>query len=239
MAEINHLGNVTANCPGCNGALSSFQWRTQGLQNKIEYGAIYYEKEIILKRKPLKVGFQCRLYRCMGCGRGALAVIMIKESRNNFPDNITALVDFYPETSKSLPLPSQVPQNIVNEFREAEKCISANCYRAAAAMFRSVLDKVFRENGYKTKDLRNLIKQIDVAHSEGIITESRKKKAHADIRVLGNDVLHDEWRKILKDEVGLSHHYTQRVIEDFYDDRETVEKILITKERIKKEPNNI
>lgn len=238
MAEINHIGNITANCPGCNGALSSFQWKTQGLQNKLEYGAIYYENELVLKKESINVGFQCRLYRCMGCGRGALAVIMVKESNDSFPDNISALVDFYPETSKSLPLPSQVPQNIVTEFREAEKCISANCYRAAAAMFRSVLEKVFRENGYKTKDLSKLIKQIDVAHSEGIITESRKKKAHADIRVLGNDVLHDEWREISINEVDLSHHYTQRMIEDFYDDRETVEKILITKERIKKAQNN-
>ena len=45
MAEINHIGNITANCPGCNGALSSFQLKTQGLQPKFEYGAIDYEQK--------------------------------------------------------------------------------------------------------------------------------------------------------------------------------------------------
>lgn len=75
-------------------------------------------------------------------------------------------------------------------------------------------------------------RRIDAAATDGIITGPRQKKAHADIRVLGNDVLHDEWRKVGPEEVELTHHYAQRVLEDFYDDRPTVEAILKQKGRI-------
>lgn len=75
-------------------------------------------------------------------------------------------------------------------------------------------------------------KRIDAAADDGVITDARRKKAHEDIRALGNDVLHDDWREVAPDEFETAHHYTQRILEDFYDDRQTVEKILIAKKRI-------
>jgi hypothetical protein len=48
---------------------------------------------------------------------------------------------------------------------------------------------------------------------------------------LGNDVPHDDWREITKDEFDDAHHYSQRILEDLYDDRVTVEKILKAKGR--------
>ena len=76
-------------------------------------------------------------------------------------------------------------------------------------------------------------KKIDAAAADGAITAARTKRAHENIRVLGNDVLHDDWRKIGEDEFGDAHHYAQRILEDFYDDRATVEALLIEKNRIK------
>ena len=104
-------------------------------------------------------------------------------------------------------------------------CLENNCYRASAAMFRSVLDKTMRASGYKTKRA-NLQQQIDAAAKDGVITEARKRRAHDDIRVLGNDVLHDEWHEISEDDVEPAHRYTQRVLEDLYDDRNSVLKLL-------------
>jgi len=101
-------------------------------------------------------------------------------------------------------------------------------------MFRSVLDKTLRENGYKKDRKISLKKQIDLATDDGVLTESRRKRAHEDIRVLGNDVLHDEWKEISEEDVEIARQYSQRILEDFYDDRETVEEILITKRRISK-----
>lgn len=67
-----------------------------------------------------------------------------------------------------------------------------------------------------------------------MITASRSRKAHEDIRVLGNDVLHDEWRAVTQDEFDLAHHYVQRILEDFYDDRPSVEALLMDKGRMQK-----
>ncbi len=151
----------------------------------------------------------------------------------NYPNAVQALVDFYPHEVVMLTLPKATPPGITNEFREAERCMQHQCFRAAAGLFRSVLDKTMRANGYKDDEkLRNLKKQIDAAADDGILTEARKRRAHDEVRVLGNDVLHDEWEAISEESVTLAHHYTQRIIEDFYDEREEVEKLLIAAGRI-------
>lgn len=109
--------------------------------------------------------------------------------------------------------------------------------RAASALFRSVLEKTLKANGYvKTNDpnLRDLQKRIDAA--DGVITDARRKRAHDDIRSLGNDVLHDDWRQVTDDEVENSHRYTQRILEDLYDDRTTVEAVLTAKNRLPAPP---
>jgi hypothetical protein len=104
-------------------------------------------------------------------------------------------------------------------------------------MFRSTLEKVLEANGYKIGDLKKkkLYDRIEKAADEGLILESQKSRAHKEIRVLGNDVLHEPWREFTEDDVAESHKYTQRIIEAFYDDRETVVKVLIDKGRIDKE----
>ena len=89
-------------------------------------------------------------------------------------------------------------------------------------MFRSVLDKTLRTNGYKTNRGTTLAQQIDMASTDGVITSARKSRAHEDIRVLGNDVLHDDWQEIAREDVLLARHYAQRILEDFYDDRASV-----------------
>jgi hypothetical protein len=96
-------------------------------------------------------------------------------------------------------------------------------------MFRSVLDKTMRANGYS--GVGNLKQQIDAAASDGVITESRKRRAHDEIRVLGNDVLHDEWQPVAVEEVELAHHYSQRILEDLYDDRATTLTLLRSRNR--------
>lgn len=173
---------------------------------------------------------QHRLYRCAGCGRGALAVITHRDSA--FPAGAFDLVSFYREVGESLKVPDAVPEGIKKEFREAEECFSNQCLRAAAGLFRSVLDKTLRANGYKLKPGTTLEQQIDLASADGIITESRKRRAHDEVRVLGNDVLHDEWREISADDVSAAHHYVQRILEDFYDERDSTLKVLREKKRI-------
>lgn len=142
---------------------------------------------------------------------------------------------FFPIFAEEAPLPATVPPAIVTEFREAEACAASGANRAASALFRSVLEKTLRANGYvKGTDptLTDLKKRINAAAADGVITDARRQRAHDNIRVLGNDVLHDDWRKVDDDEVEEAHRYMQRILEDLYDDRQTVEKILLAKKRI-------
>ena len=127
------------------------------------------------------------------------------------------------------PVPDGLPGGVTAEFREAELCASFEAWRAASALLRSTLEKTLKANGYEKG---NLASRINQAAKDGVITQARANKAHEDIRVLGNDVLHDEWREVTEEEVALAHRYAQRILEDLYDDRPSVEAILKATGRI-------
>ncbi|MBO1928317.1 DUF4145 domain-containing protein [Thiomicrorhabdus sp. 6S2-11] len=219
MAILNDLGNITAFCPGCNGSKSTFEYMHQGSPLGHTIKSIH----------NLGPGgdriIQFRLFRCAGCGTGGLGAIHVPSGSSQYPQQHMQLLNFSPESMDMLSLPRDVPEGLVSEFREGEKCMANGTIRAAAGMFRSVLDKTLRANGYKTKG-KNLADQIDLAADDGVITKARQKKAHNEIRVLGNDVLHDEWHEIPEDDVLAARHYTQRILEDFYDDRDSVLELL-------------
>jgi len=212
--------NVISRCPDCGGAVSTFEGALRGsefgsivINTTHQFGGIQYTRVIY------------KLMRCAGCGRGGLAKIHCKE-------NVAKgkLESFFPFFVEYLNIPEDTPEEISKEFREAEACNSFGTLRAASALFRSTLEKTLKDNGYLKGTLEA---KIDEAANDAIITDARRKRAHEDIRVLGNDVLHDEWREVDEDEVKSSHHYAQRILEDFYDDRESVKAILIQKGRIK------
>ena len=94
---------------------------------------------------------------------------------------------------------------------------------------RSCLEKLLGTNGYVKASLYD---KVDAASSDEAITATRRKRAHDDVRVLGNDVLHEDWREVTAEEFEAAHGYVQRIIEDLYDDRPTVEALLIEKGRI-------
>ena len=148
-----------------------------------------------------------RLLRCASCNRGGLATI---HDSGRVIDGV--LSEFYPISVENAKLPSDTPSDIEKEFREAELCAA------------------LKTNGYLKGPLAA---KIDEAANDGVLTESRRKRAHNEIRVLGNDVLHDEWREISSNDVEAARHYAQRILEDFYDDRESVTAILTEKNRIK------
>lgn len=91
------------------------------------------------------------------------------------------------------------------------------------------MEKTLRANGYTKGTLATRINQ---AANDGVLTESRRRRAHNEIRVLGNDVLHDEWHEIPIEDVEAARHYAQRILEDFYDDRESVLQLLRDADKI-------
>lgn len=216
---LNQTYNVSAHCGNCK-TITSFESKQTVVVNKAHTGTNGRQYSRILYV----------LSQCAACGLGGFAAVS-----DNGNSHETCLDDFYPFSVDFATIPAGVPADIQSEFREAEKCQGLSMNRAASALFRSVLEKTLKANGYtKGNDptLRDLQKRIDAAAADGVITEARRKKAHDDIRALGNDVLHDDWRKVAEDEVEDAHRYMQRILEDLYDDRRTVEAILIAKGRL-------
>lgn len=70
-------------------------------------------------------------------------------------------------------------------------------------MLRSTLEKTLKHNGYLKGSLADKIDQA----AEDVITAARSKRAHEDIRVLGNDILHDARRAVFQAEFDLAHKY--------------------------------
>jgi hypothetical protein len=235
--SYNPLENVVlAQCPECNSRTS---FDTRGHSNS-QLGAV-----IINRQHGFNNGSYSRVlwqfFRCNSCSRGAVAKI-----HDNGQSATAVLETFLPSAVQQSPLPAGVPKDIQTEFREAELVAAHGAFRAASALLRSVLEKTLTKNGYdeveatnekgvtfKTKSLKH---RIDTAADDGVITQARKRRVHDNIRVLGNDILHDDWREVTPGEYEDAHLYSQRILEDFYDDRRTVEGVLIAKERIPSPP---
>lgn len=180
-----------------------------------------------------------RALRCSVCDRGGFAKL-----HDNGNNQTAVLEEFIPPAVERAALPPVVPDDIVKEFREAEQDAAHRAYRSGSAMLRSVLEKTLKKNGYEVVEVRDdngnieqdkqgnskksnrLIDRIDAAAWDKIITETRQKRAHDNIRVLGNDILHDDWREVTEGEFNDAWKYSQRILEDFYDDRTTVEATL-------------
>jgi hypothetical protein len=214
--------NVIANCPTCK-AVTTYE-ASSSLELR-EFGTV--RRAIPHRfRDRQSAGFIYSLLRCAGCGSGGLAEIHMFPDGNAVPDGLER---FFPNTIEKHPVPKGVPEEIKNEFEEAELCASVAAWRSASAMLRSVLEKTLKLNGYDKGSLKD---KIDEAVKDGILTEARSRRAHENIRVLGNDILHDAWRAVTTAEFDDAHMYAQRILEDFYDDRPTVEGLLTSKGRL-------
>jgi hypothetical protein len=230
---------VLARCPDCD-VDTSFDAR--GHSNTAMGASIVNERHIYNGVSYARILWQA--LRCSVCNRGAMAKFHDQGSGQT-----AVLENFITRTVEKAALPVGVPQDIVSEFREAELDASHGAFRSGSAMLRSVLEKTLKKNGYEVVEVRNdhgnieldkqenpkksnrLIDRIDAAAWDKIITETRQKRAHENIRVLGNDILHDDWRNVTEDEFGDAHKYAQRILEDFYDDRLTVEARLSSEHR--------
>ena len=224
MKPIFDALNVRAPCPDCGGAVTTFEHSYGGTQyGSFSIGRPYTKGDTTFPRTVYQ------LLKCAGCGRGGLATVPCAQSPAQ-----GVLLSFFPRAIDTAPIPGGVPQGIASEFREAELCASIEAWRASSALLRSTLEKTLKAYGYKKGSLQQ---KINDATKDGVITAARSKRAHDDIRVLGNDVLHEEWREVTEDEINAAHQYAQRILEDFYDDRPSVEEILVAIGRFEAQPN--
>jgi hypothetical protein len=220
-------GNVIAQCPTetCNGSMTTYEHTVDNKNlGELTLNKDHYHEKGYFSR----IGWF--LFRCAACHSGAMAKI---HANDDFRRG--EMESFWPLAGITNPLPKETPGEIKKEYREAEKCYSVGAYRAASAMVRSVLEKTLKLNGYKNDD-SGLQKKIELAATEGVITSARAERAKEKIKILGDDVLHDQYRDVTSEEAGESLHYAQRILEDLYDERTHVEMVLHDKKRlIKKE----
>jgi hypothetical protein len=217
-------GNMRAACPDCGGAVTTFESKsaTGGAHGTV----IRNWPHVFEGRNYIRAFFI--LMQCAGCGRGGLATIHDNGTGGQAFDEL-----FYPASRDLATLPPNLPTGVEAEYREAELCASVGGWRAASALLRSALEKTLKANGYAAGSLKQ---RIDDAAKDGVITAARRQRAHEDVRVLGNDILHDDWRAVTEDEYSVAHHYVQRILEDFYDHRAEVEATLRAAKRIPAAP---
>lgn len=212
-------GNVRSDCPDC-GVPSTFEFREPS--GTKEFGTIVIEGEHYFDGDS----YQRILYkflRCTVCHRPAVATL---HANDEFI--YAALESFWPAGIQNESIPVGVPYYIKRELRESELCINARAWRAAAAVLRSTLEKTLIANGYHEK---KLYQKIDSAGDDGIISVARRQRVHEVLKTLGKDVLNGEWREVTREEVEAAHKYVARIIVDFYDDRDTVIRVLTKKKR--------
>lgn len=220
--EFNSQGGIPAHCIDCK-SQSTFEGKYgQKELGSTEIGSPQIKLHEFIGRSFTRIVY--KLYRCAGCGRGSLAKIYCN---SGLEDGVIA--ELIPHSAEVAKLPSDTPSDIKAEFDEALKCFSAGAFRAASAMARSVLEKVLIANGYNERDLYH---KIEAAALDGLLTDSRRKRAQDDVKSLGNDVLHDVWVLIPEADATKSLHYAQRIIEDFYDNRQEVIAVLTQKSRL-------
>lgn len=211
--------SVRATCPECKAALTTYEWKNAP--------PIERKDVVVANNRFAKVHYY--LLKCAGCGRGGISSVgLVIHNSNRGTITSHHLLEFSPRSIDRFDLPADLPSDLASEFREAEIVASVGAWRAASAMMRSTLEKALKHSGYSKGSLKAL---IDEAAQDGAITAARSVRAHEDIRVLGNDVLHDDWRSISEEEFELAHRYTQRILEDLYDDRASVLKLLAAKNR--------
>lgn len=221
-------GRVIAQCPTdqCGGSLTTYEEVNSNAQTRLSRSHRYKEESYAYE--------VWKLLQCANCKSGG--IVKFHNSDGNYRDG--TLEYFYPFSSIKTPLPAQVPDDIKKEYREAELCASVGAHRGASVLLRSTLEKTLKLNGYKSSDM-GLERKIALAAKEGLLTDTLAKKALDKAKVLGDDVLHQDYRIILADEVNDSLKYVARVIEEFYEEREEVEKILVVKGRLKNNADTV
>jgi len=176
--------NVLARCPDC-AAITSFD--DKGFSNT-KMGISIADRWTTFEGKTYS-RILWHAVRCSVCSRGAIAKIL-----DNDNSQAAVLADFIPTAVENAAIPPSVPADIQKEFREAELDAANGAYRSGSALLRSVLEKTLKRNGYDEIEYRDekgvikkssaLLRRVDAASEDGILTETRKKRAHENIRVL-------------------------------------------------------
>jgi len=106
--------------------------------------------------------------QCPSCAKALLALVQSKQGQGE-----TNRWSIYPRLASRPPAPTEVPQEIAEDFNEASQVLSISP-KASAALSRRCLQGVLRQQGYTQKDLAPAIqaaldsKTLPAAHAENL-----------------------------------------------------------------------
>jgi len=121
---------------------------------------------------------------CRGCHKGVyfrLGGCDFKEEGMSVRVEAERVKDYYPR--KVLTIDPAIPQEIGDDFDEANKCLGVEAKKATVTMCRRVLQNACVSKGASPNT--DLVKQIDELESKRVINPSMKDVAHT-IRKIGN-----------------------------------------------------
>lgn len=96
-------------------------------------------------------------------------------------------------------------------------------------MLRSTLEKTLRKHGYSEWQLSTNLKNLS---EDNILPRWLVKQNSQIVKILGDEILHGDWREITPEEYQKAHHFVERLIESFYDDHDSVVEDLKEKGRL-------
>jgi hypothetical protein len=154
---------------------------------------------------------------CRGCGKG----VYFRLDGCDFPnEDITVRVeaelirDSYPH--KVLTSDPAIPQEIGDDFNEANRCLGVEAKKATVAMCRRTLQSSCVSKGANPSE--DLFKQIDELESKRIINPSMKDVAHT-IRTIGNWGAHpqdDPLRDVTLDDASEIAKFTSEFLDEVF-----------------------
>jgi len=121
---------------------------------------------------------------CRGCRKGVyfrLQNYEFDEEDVTVRVEVEDVIDYYPR--KVLTIDPVIPQEIGDDFDEANRCLGVEAKKATVVMCRRVLQNTCFLKGVSPN--ADLFKQIDELESKRIINPSMKDVAHT-IRMIGN-----------------------------------------------------
>ena len=121
-------------------------------------------------------------------------------------------------TSPSETIPFEkdnIPEKVLNAFKEAIKCHSNSCFIASAIMIRKTLEEICINRGASGS---NLLKKLEDLGSKIIIPKELIEGMN-ELRLLGNDAAHIEaktFSEIGKEEIEVSLEFAKEILKAVY-----------------------
>lgn len=108
-----------------------------------------------------------------------------------------------------------IPNNIVNAFKEALISHSNNCFIAAAIMIRKTLEEICKDRNAEGRTLYDRL--VDL--SSKIVLPTELREGMQDLRLLGNDAAHIEantFSEVGQEEVEISIEFATEILKGVY-----------------------